>query len=102
MKTGRTLQELAIELDRQSQAKRDLIVDTGALHMDADDKSVVLNVGTMDNNESFNINEIAHRQLGQHLKIPASYYDRMSFQNCYLAMLTAGYLTLQHAVCFVR
>lgn len=33
MKAGRTLQELAIELDRQTNAKRDLIVDTGALHM---------------------------------------------------------------------
>lgn len=78
MKTGRSLQELAAELDRQSQVKRDLIVDTGALHMDGDENgSTVLNVGTVDNHESFSINEIAHRQIGQHLKIPALYYDRM-------------------------
>lgn len=78
MKTGRSLQELAAELDRQSQAKRDLIVDTGAMHMDRDDAlGLALNVGTVDNHESFAINEIAHRQLGQHLKIPALYYDRM-------------------------
>ncbi len=78
MKTGRSLQELAAELDRQSQVKRDLVVDTGALHMDgAENGTTVLNVGTVDNHESFSINEIAHRQIGQHLKIPALYYDRM-------------------------
>lgn len=78
MKTGRSLQELAAELDRQSQVKRDLVVDTGALHMDGDENgTTVLNVGTVDNHESFSINEIAHRQIGQHLKIPALYYDRM-------------------------
>ena len=77
MKTGRSLQDLAIELDRQSQAKRDLVVDTGALHMDANDIGTALNIGTVDNHEAFAINDIAHRQLGQHLKIPAAYYDRM-------------------------
>ena len=44
MKAGRTLQELAIELDRQREAKKDLIVDTGVLSMDTgetDRKSVV-------------------------------------------------------------
>ncbi|HQD31444.1 MAG TPA: hypothetical protein PLY59_07600 [Clostridiales bacterium] len=33
MKTGRTLQELAIELDRQLKAKRDYLVDTPALRL---------------------------------------------------------------------
>lgn len=78
MKIGRSLQELAIELDRQAMTKRDLIVDTGALHMDfGANEGLVLNVGTKDKREGFSINEIAHRQLGQHLKIPAPYYDRM-------------------------
>lgn len=78
MKAGRTLQELAIELDRQANAKRDLIVDTGALHMDViDDGRIALNLGTSDYHETFDINDIAHRQFGQYLKIPAPYYDRM-------------------------
>jgi hypothetical protein len=78
MKAGRTLQELAIELDRQANAKRDLIVDTGALHMDViDDGRIALNLGTSDYHESFDLNDIAHRQFGQYLKIPAPYYDRM-------------------------
>ena len=34
MKAGRTLQELAIELSRQRGAKKDMMVDTGALRMD--------------------------------------------------------------------
>lgn len=77
MKAGRTLQELAIELERQANSKRDLVVDTGALHMDIVDDSIALNVGTVDDHESFSVNDIAHRQFGQYLKIPAPYYDRM-------------------------
>jgi hypothetical protein len=34
MKLGRTLQELALELDRQSKAKRDFIVSTDAMQME--------------------------------------------------------------------
>lgn len=78
MKAGRTLQELAIELDRQSKAKRDLIVETGALRMDADETGIKLNVG---DREIFGVNDIAHRQFGQHLRIPAQYYDRMREEN---------------------
>jgi hypothetical protein len=78
MKAGRTLQELAIELDRQQKAKRDLIVETGALRMDADETGIRLDVG---GREVFGINDIAHRQFGQHLKIPAPYYDRMRVEN---------------------
>lgn len=75
MKMGRSLQELAIELDRQSRTKRDLIVDTGAIHMDTSGSlGTSLDVGAAGR---FSINEIAHRQIGQHLKIPATYYDRM-------------------------
>lgn len=77
MKTGRTLQELAIELDRQVDAKRDFIVESGAMHMDIVDERPELRIGTVDAHEAFGLNEIAHRQVGQHLKIPAQYYDRM-------------------------
>lgn len=77
MKAGRTLQELAIELDRQAKAKRDLIVDIGAMHMDTNDSGLELRVGNVDRYEAFGINNIAHRQFGEHFKIPAKYYDRM-------------------------
>lgn len=81
MKTGRSLQELAIELDRQQAAKKDFIVDQGALSVTAADGGISLNVGSSTggvlNLSQYSVNEIAHRQIGQHLKIPASYYDRM-------------------------
>lgn len=74
MKAGKTLQELAIELDRQQTAKKDLIVDMGALSMEAGDTSLSLHVKAT---AVCGINDIAHRQIGQALKIPAPYYDRM-------------------------
>ena len=77
MKAGRTLQELAIELDRQREAKKDLIVDTGVLSMDTGETGLALQVAGRDMASQFGVNEIAHRQIGQHLKIPAVYYDRM-------------------------
>lgn len=77
MKTGKTLQELAIELDRQQGAKKDLIVDTGALGMDAREDGISISVLGGSVNSRYGIGEIAHRQIGQYLKIPAVYYDRM-------------------------
>jgi len=77
MKAGRTLQELAIELSRQQGAKKDMIVDTGALRMDASESGILLNVAGSGTASQYGINEIAHRQIGQHLKIPAVYYGRM-------------------------
>ena len=81
MKTGRSLQELAIEMDRQQAAKKDFIVDQGALSVTAADGGISLNVGSSAggvlNLSQYSVNEIAHRQIGQHLKIPTSYYDRM-------------------------
>ena len=77
MKTGKTLQELAIELDRQQGAKKDLIVDTGALGMNAREDGISLSVLGGNVNTRYGVGEIAHRQIGQYLKIPAVYYDRM-------------------------
>ncbi|XCH78299.1 MAG: DUF932 domain-containing protein [Candidatus Dehalobacter alkaniphilus] len=85
MKTGRTLQELAIELDRQQKAKRDLLIDTPALSfaLDRDAGRIALNINKgqgpsgLVEIEQMGVNEIAHRQIGQHLGIPARYYDKM-------------------------
>ena len=77
MKAGKTLQELAIELDRQQAVKKDMIVDMGALSMDTSDTGLALQVTGGSMSAQYGINDIAHRQIGQHLKIPALYYDRM-------------------------
>ena len=77
MKAGKTLQELAMELDRQQAVKKDMIVDMGALSMDLGDTGLALQVTGGSMAAQYGINDIAHRQIGQTLKIPALYYDRM-------------------------
>lgn len=77
MKAGKTLQELAIELDRQQAVKKDMIVDMGALSMDTGEAGLALQVTGGNMAAQYGINDIAHRQIGQTLKIPALYYDRM-------------------------
>lgn len=76
MKKGLTLQEMAAEIDRQSKQKADYLVDTRTVQMESCGGQVYLN---MQGNEiePLEINQIAHRQIGTHLKIPADYYDRM-------------------------
>ena len=79
MKEGRTLIELAQELERQRAAKKDYISDTRNLRMDAtgdglqlslrDDRSHVVHM--------LGVNDNAHRQIGTALGIPAKYYDKM-------------------------
>jgi len=83
MKQGRTLQQLALELMRQANTKRDLLVDTNTLRMtpNSDGTSLMIKFGEDDYGDSiieqFKINDIAHRQIGQNLEIPAKYYDKM-------------------------
>lgn len=83
MKHGRTLTELAIELERQRKTKRDFLLDTRDLRMDYTGDSHYL---TMHNegrmlDSILGVNEIAHRQIGTTLSIPAKYYDKMKREN---------------------
>lgn len=75
MKSGKTLVELAQEIERQSESKRDFVAPCQGLTMEVrEDKSVGL---TGFNCEPHNLKNLAHRQLGEHTGIPAKYYDRM-------------------------
>lgn len=72
MKTGKTLIELAAEVQRQSEVKRDFLAQTGALeYVPSQNGLRIPEQGT------FEVNENAHDQLGTALGIPAKYYDRM-------------------------
>ena len=71
MKTGRTLQELATELDRQIETKVDYIQSTQQLEMHDNGMVSITGQGT------FPVAEVAHRQIGTKLGIPAKYYDKM-------------------------
>lgn len=79
MKEGLSLQEMAAEIERQSRLKEDYLVDTRNLQLESFGSNIYLHM--YDNGsemlEPLEVNQIAHRQLGTHLKIPASYYDRM-------------------------
>ena len=74
MKTGKTLQELAAELDRQSKSKKDLLAPTSRVEMVAAEKRTLIRVGdvTLDG-----VRKEAHDQIAQHTKIPQQYYNRM-------------------------
>lgn len=83
MKAGRTLTELAIELDRQMKVKKDYLVDTRNMIMDADANNAMLSIRNDTTGETLvlNINEVAHNQIGANLGIPAKYYDKMRAEN---------------------
>lgn len=70
MKQGKTISELAAEIERQQRAKRDFIADTREIAMTGD---LRLRVGA----EAFGVTDVAHRHIGEKAGIPAKYYDRM-------------------------
>lgn len=78
MKSGRSLQSLAQEIERQAQTKRDFIAPTKELAVITsnapDSKDVALSVGAAG---TFEINETAHNQIAEYCKIPRPYYDRI-------------------------
>jgi len=82
MKEGRSLQDLAAELERQRDAKRDFIADTRSLSMfhEAREDGQLGRVGLAmaDFDEGgLQPSKHCHRQIGARLGIPAKYYDRM-------------------------
>lgn len=80
MKTGKSLIELATEIERQSQAKVDYVADTRKLEMrpapagSTEAPRLVIQNGEQ---HSLPIGELAHRQISERVGIPAKYYDRM-------------------------
>ena len=98
MKHGRTLQELAMELDRQARTKKDYLIDTSLLSMRLEDDAPVLHFPADELLHSgiLHINDIAHRQIGQSLGIPAKYYDKMRTENPDLLVATSIAGLIQH------
>ncbi len=73
MKAGKTLTELAIELERQSETKKDFIASTEVLEMN--DKAEI----TLEDNAPLSVTDGAHTQIAARLDIPTKYYQRMRF-----------------------
>lgn len=70
MKSGKTLQELAIEIERQAAAKRDFIAPALQMAMKGGE---MLNLGESD----WGVTSTAHEQIANRLDIPVKYYNRM-------------------------
>lgn len=82
MKIGKNLQELAIELKRRAESKKDYIANTKTgLEAVVEGKEVKLKVGSNGNAFLLGINDHAHSQIAERLKIPAVYYSRMRETN---------------------
>lgn len=78
MKTGKSLTQLAQELERRAANKIDMVADTRQLHM-TDDAQLSIREGAIarTSDKTLPVNKIAHNQIAARLDIPAKYYDRM-------------------------
>lgn len=71
MKSGKTLVQLAQEVERQQSAKKDYSVPVGQMEMNG-----MGNLAFGDH-ENMGLTKHAHGQLGDYLKIPRKYYQRL-------------------------
>lgn len=73
MKTGKTLTQLAFEIERQRQSRVDYIAPTkqSLLIPTKDDVQMALK------GEDLDMKDLAHQQIATHTDIPAKYYNRM-------------------------
>ena len=80
MKTGRNLQEVLVELDRQNKAKQDFISPAQGMRLWEDGHTFEINHLTTNQQEVFGTTSLFHRQVASALGIPAKYYDLMQAQ----------------------
>lgn len=105
MKSGRTLSELAAELERQHSTKKDFEADTRRLSLAATPGGAGESAGVIMNgiNGGMKLRATAHGQLASSLGIPKPYYDRMlADQPDLLATNVNRWLTTQPAKKLVR
>ncbi|CQR69968.1 hypothetical protein SOV_52440 [Sporomusa ovata DSM 2662] len=80
MKQGKSIIQLAQELERQRQARKDFIADTRSLQVQTDVSRSQLRIKLDQAEENFWLNELAHKQLAERLQIPQKYYNKMRFE----------------------
>ena len=80
MKTGRNLQEVLVELNRQNKAKQDFISPAQGMRLREDGRTFEINHLTSNQQEMFGTTPLFHRQVASALGIPAKYYDLMQAQ----------------------
>ena len=80
MKQGRTIIQLAQELERQRLARKDFIADTRHLEVRTDRGISRLILGVDNDTEPFILNDLAHKQIADRLQIPQRYYNKMRIE----------------------
>lgn len=80
MKTGKSLTDLARELERRAAAKQDFIAPVGKMEMVVIDKAPALALAN-GKVQTFGVNRVAHNQIAEYAGIPAAYYKRMVAQD---------------------
>ena len=78
MKEGKNLMDLAAELMRQKDAKKDFIADTRELEILRHGGDAVRYGMKVNGHGVFDISEHAHGQIAARVGIPQKYYDRMA------------------------
>lgn len=78
MKTGKSIVELAQELQRVQQTAKDFVVPTEMLKAEVIDEDVKL---TFSNDKAFGLNNWSSGQLAQYTDIPKAYFDRIKSEN---------------------
>lgn len=87
MKEGRTLQQIALELERQEQTKHDYVVPGTAMQM-ANGKLLLSNGHTTE----YGLTELGHAQLAERAGIPKKYYDSIKTKHPDLLDYSVSYL----------
>ena len=78
MKSGRSLIDLAQELERQLGSKKDLIVPSSLLRCHTDEQgSCKMMIDAKDGGGEYGITNLARHQLANKLNIPFTYFERM-------------------------
>lgn len=90
MRQGKSIQELATEIARQAEAKRDFLLPTSAMRLELDGKEEKLAFDRDGAKEAFAVSRPCHEQLATHLEVPQAFYDRLKEQH---ADLHAGLVT---------
>lgn len=80
MYQGKSLTELAAEIERQNTVKRDVVVDTAQtalLHNEETNSYTLETSAGTDSAEQFSVLDHAHSQIGARLGIPRKFYQRL-------------------------
>lgn len=93
MKQGKSLQELVVEIERQSTEKTDYLAPVEALRVSPANATLVTD-GLADSGRP--LTRLAHRQLGEYVGIPALYYDKMLESPALLAANANYWLERKH------